>query len=80
MQYLLITLVMALFLSSSIGYAKDFTKEECPVVGNTNSMIYHLPSQKFYDRMLIRNRGKDNRRCFPSEKDAQKEGYRRSRI
>lgn len=57
-----------------------YTAEECPVVGNLFSGIYHVPGQANYREMLQRNqRGRDNRVCFPSEWAARVNGYRRSR-
>lgn len=80
MQLIASMVVTICLLLSGIAYGKDFTAKECPVVGNTNSMIYHVPGQKYYDRMLIRNKGKDNRRCFQTEEEAKKLGFRKSRI
>jgi hypothetical protein len=80
MQLLISTLVTLALLFSGAALAKDFTPNECPVVGNTSSMIYHTQGQKYYDRMLTRNKGKDNRRCFKTEQEAQKQGYRKSKV
>lgn len=57
----------------------QFLMRDCPVVGNTQSGIYHLPGQPNYNQMLIVNKCsrkakksscKDNRRCFDSEAEA----------
>lgn len=80
MQLLISTLVTMSLLFSGVAFAKDYSPNDCPVVGNTASMIYHAPGQKYYDRMLVRNKGKDNRRCFKSEQEAQKQGFRKSKV
>lgn len=76
----------ALFLSlavvlttSSLALARDYTPKECPVVGNTNSKIYHVPGGRSYAKMLRQNHSGDNRQCFQSESSAQKAGYRRAK-
>lgn len=54
----------------------QYLMRDCPVVGNTQSGIYHLPGQPNYKSMLVVNKcakkGKctDNRRCFDSEAEA----------
>jgi hypothetical protein len=77
----LFILGLILTASSELAARKPtYTPNECPVVGNTNSRIYHVPGGRFYERMLVLNaNGRDNRRCFASETEAQKEGYRRSK-
>jgi hypothetical protein len=52
---------------------------DCPVIGNTDSYIYHVPGGRFYEMMLERNAGHDNRKCFDSEYEAESAGYRRSK-
>ena len=65
--------------------AKDYTPDECPVVGNTESGIYHVPGGLHYSEMLRENKDvkegkkKDNRQCFGTEQDAKKAGYRKSK-
>lgn len=78
-KFLLLGLLLT--ASSELAARKPaYAPNECPVVGNTNSRIYHVPGGQFYDRMLVLNAdGKDNRRCFFSEAEAQKSGYRRSK-
>ena len=49
-------------------------KEECPVIGNRVSGIYHVRGGQFYARM----RRSPNRICFQSEADAVQAGFRRS--
>jgi hypothetical protein len=72
------------FLSAAV-YAKDYTPDECPVVGNTESGIYHVPGGLNYRRMLVENKAvkegkrRDNRKCFRTEEEAKKDGYRKSK-
>jgi hypothetical protein len=62
------------------SWAKDYTPEECPVIGNTHSHIFHVPGGRSYAKMLRQNKQGDNRQCFQSEAAAEKAGYRRSRM
>lgn len=50
-------------------------EENCPVIGNQRSGIYHLPGGQFYDQM----RFSPDRVCFQSEEEAFKAGFRRSK-
>lgn len=59
--------------------AADYTPEECPVVGNTDSKIYHVPGGMSYSKMLRQNKKGDNRQCFKSEKEAIAAGYRKAK-
>lgn len=43
-----------------------------PIKGNANSMIYHLPGQRFYNRTIPED-------CFATEADARAAGYRKSK-
>ncbi len=63
------------------GTGEYFTENECPVVGNSETHIYHLPGGRNYGQMLEENKDKkkDNRVCFKSRVEAEKAGYRRSR-
>ena len=63
------------------GTGQYFTKNECPVVANSKTHIYHLPGDRNYGQMLEENKDKkkDNRVCFQSKIEAEKAGYRRSR-
>jgi len=83
-------LIIALVLSASSvaceqterqGTGQYFTENECPVVGNSDTHIYHLPGDRNYGQMLEENKDKkkDNRVCFKSRVEAEKAGYRRSR-
>ena len=83
-------LIVALVLSASSvaceqterpGTGQYFTENECPVVGNSDTHIYHLPGDRNYGQMLEENkdRKKDNRVCSKSRVEAEKAGYRRSR-
>jgi|LakMenE18May11ns_1017448.scaffolds.fasta_scaffold9940854_7 hypothetical protein len=71
-------LILALLLALPC-VAKDYTPQECPIVGNTDSKIYHAAGGKFYARMLRENQSGDNRQCFKSEGEAQRAGYRKSK-
>lgn len=54
--------------------------QDCPVVGNAETGIYHAPGDAHYERMLQENRaGSDNRVCFQSSLEAEKAGHRRSK-
>jgi len=63
------------------GTGQYFTENECPVVGNAETHIYHLPGDRNYGQMIEENkdRKKNNRVCFKSLVEAEKAGYRRSR-
>ncbi len=63
------------------GTGQYFTENECPVVGNAETHIYHLPGDRNYGQMLEENKDKkkDTRVCFKSRVEAEKAGYRRSR-
>lgn len=49
-------------------------KIQSQVIGNKNSLIYHLPGGAFYDKISPANRV-----YFNSEKEAQKAGYRKAK-
>lgn len=44
-----------------------------PIKGNANSMIYHLPGQRFYDATKPED-------CFRTESAARDAGYRKSKV
>ncbi len=68
------------FLVSSAALGKDYTQQECPVVGNLETRIYHVPGDRNYWQMLRENKvNRDNRACFKSPAEAEKAGYLRSR-
>ena len=69
---------LALLTASPPQWTADFAAERCPVVGNRTSLIYHTPDNPHYQMMLEKNRGADNRECFPDEAAAQAAGYRPS--
>ena len=80
MNYLKSLLLSLVIVLSSLGaFASDYTPSECPVVGNTNSRIYHVAGGQFYSMMLVKNHGSDNRECFRSESEATRAGYRKSK-
>jgi len=76
-----ILLLVALFPAAPTVYAaEDYTRDNCPVVGNAKSRIYHTPASDDYRRMLKKNeRGEDYRICFKSEQEAKNVGFRKSR-
>lgn len=59
----------------------QYLMRDCPVIGNTESGIYHMPGQLNYKRMLVVNKCakkgkcKDNRRCFDDEAEAKATDY-----
>lgn len=63
------------------GTGQYLTENECPVVGNAETHIYHLPGDRNYSQMIEENKDKkkNNRVCFKSQVKAEKAGYRRSR-
>jgi S1-C subfamily serine protease len=50
------------------------TMQDCPVVGNGRSGIYHLPGGQYYAGMIF----SPDAVCFKSEEEAQKSGFRQS--
>jgi hypothetical protein len=58
----------------------EYRRVDCPVVGNTQTGIYHTPGQPNYRQMLVVNKAvstgaKDNRRCFDNEDEAKETDY-----
>lgn len=80
MQYGRNKLVVALALCSLVAACRQYSaSQDCPVVGNSESGIYHVPGDRNYRQMLQQNTGrKDNRVCFQLRAEAEKAGYRRS--
>lgn len=75
------TALLTLLLMIAIpAFAKDYSPQECPVVGNLNSNIYHVPGGRSYAKMLRENSSGDNRKCFKTEQEAQKAGYRKAKV
>ena len=50
------------------------TEQDCPVIGNEKSGIYHLPGGQFYNQMRVSPNGV----CFQTEEAAGQAGFRRS--
>lgn len=75
----IISLALMVLALPLLGHARDFTPKECPVIGNKDSGIYHMPGGTHYHRMLQENMQKDNRVCFPNEQAAKAAGYRKSK-
>ena len=70
--------ILAFFVTSA-ALGRNYTYEECPVVGNSETHVYHVPGDPNYRQMLQENKKTDNRVCFKSRGEAEKAGYRRSR-
>lgn len=63
-----------------IACKQHTSSEECPVIGNSKTGIYHMPGDRIYGEMFQENKAKkDNRVCFQSASEAKKAGYRRSK-
>jgi uncharacterized protein YgiM (DUF1202 family) len=64
----------------SAGSRGKSNHKKCTIKGNVNSKgnrIYHLPGGQFYKRIKIKRREGD--RCFKTEEQAKKSGFRRSK-
>ena len=64
----------------SAGSRRKSNRRKCTIKGNVNSKgnrIYHLPGGQFYKRIRIKRREGD--RCFKTEEQAKKAGFRRSK-
>lgn len=58
----------------------EISSANCPIIGNTETLIFHSRNDKHYRRMLRLNAdGVDNRRCFKSRSHAKSAGYRACR-
>ncbi|MBX9812212.1 MAG: hypothetical protein K2Y16_11475 [Burkholderiales bacterium] len=76
----LLPFLALLAVASTPASAKDYTRLECPVIGNVSSGIYHTPASDAYRKLLKENQnGEDNRTCFKTEQEARNAGYRKSR-
>lgn len=54
------------------------SRDEDPVVGNKNTGIFHIKGCPNYERMLIKNKGYDNRIYFKDQEEAIASGYRKA--
>lgn len=70
--------ILILLLSGCTSKMKIDQMADCPIVGNTDSFIYHVRGGQFYDMMIQPNAGHDNRVCFYSEEEAKQAKYRKS--
>ena len=64
----------------SAGSQRKSNRKKCTIKGNVNSKgnrIYHLPGGQFYKK--IRIKGREGDRCFKTEEQAKKAGFRRSK-
>ncbi len=68
--------ILGLMVLCSTSFARDYSAKECPVVGNTDSGIFHVPGKVSYGKMLRKNKRGDNRKCFKTMKEAKNAGYR----
>ncbi|MFN7087082.1 MAG: hypothetical protein ACK4N4_10730 [Burkholderiales bacterium] len=76
----LLSLAAALAIAPAEASARDYSRHECPVIGNAGSGIYHTPASDSYRKLLKENpQGEDNRICFRTETEARNAGYRKSR-
>lgn len=48
----------------------------CPIVGNTNSKVFHVAGSAFLNKNGIK---KENRKCFKNAAAAKKAGFRKSK-
>ena len=73
--------LMAALVVAPAAYGRNYTPEECPAVGNSDTHIYHMSGDRNYRQMLVENKKtkNDNRMCFKSSLAAENAGYRRSR-
>ncbi len=53
----------------------DAVKTEGKIIGNKNSMIYHVPGSASYNKI-----SPENRVYFNTEADAEKAGYRKTKM
>lgn len=62
-------------LAKSENVATDTAKTEGKIIGNKNSKIYHIPGSASYNKI-----SPENRVYFDTEADAQKAGYRKTKM
>ena len=75
----IIKVMISIVLIGTQVHAKDYPPDECPIVGNTNSRIYHIATGRSYANMLRENKHGENRACFKNEAEAEKNGYRKAK-
>lgn len=88
-KILVIVLVLSLIVSlllyfrSTLGYKlhknQVISFENCPVVANNQTHIYHLKDKAHYNEVLEANKFVENRVCFTNEWQAVIAGYRKSK-
>ncbi|MDP3057787.1 MAG: Ada metal-binding domain-containing protein [bacterium] len=61
--------------SETAANATDIAKTEGKIIGNKNSKIYHTPGSASYNKI-----SPENRVYFNTEADAQKAGYRKTKM
>ena len=64
-------LLVALLCLPPLACNLNSCPDSKPIKGNRDSMIYHVPGGKFYDKT-------NPEECFATEGEAQTAGYRRS--
>lgn len=58
----------------------DYSPHECPVAGNVDSGIYHVPGSRDYRKLLTGGKARLFRvACFDSEAEALGAGYRKTK-
>lgn len=62
-------------LAKSADATADIAKTEGKIIGNKNSKIYHIPGSASYNKI-----SPENRVYFDTEADAQKAGYRKTKM
>jgi len=86
--YTLITISLFIFSSCTkkqIVRCNDskklqYTETCCPIIGNTDSNIFHVPGGQYYKMMLKKNKTYENRKCFSNKSEAKSRGFRESKI
>lgn len=74
----LLLLFCLVTLVAQPAFARNFTPKECPIVGNTKTETYYLPTSKNYKMMLMDDKKADNRNCFKTEQYAKDSGYHKA--
>lgn len=72
----MINMFLVFFLMITTAFAKDFVQKDCPVIGNTEKLIFHVKGCPNYMQMLEQNKNRDNRKCFKTRQEAITDGYR----
>jgi hypothetical protein len=77
---ILLSLATLLLTLNVFAAQNNYMRQDCPVIGNSASKIYHTPGSDSYRKLLKANeRGEDTRVCFRTEREAKDAGYRKAR-